>query len=134
MSLIKTAFWLGLVVLLLPTDQQQQARLMSTATAAVERATTFCDRNVSTCALGAQVWATFVKKAEFGFHMALDLINKRGERRDGPEPQQAASKSPPIGTPVKVQTQPITPSRGTLQPGDLQPAWRGQTASAKVGG
>jgi hypothetical protein len=134
MSLIKTAFWLGLVVLLLPTDQQQQARLMSTATAAVERATTFCDRNVSTCVLGAQVWATFVKKAEFGFHMALDLINKRGEKRDGPEPQVAAAKAVPVGAPMKVQTQPITPTRGTLQPGDLQPAWRGQTVSARVGG
>lgn len=123
MSLIKTAFWLGLVVLILPTDQQQQARLMTTASAAVERATTFCNRNVSTCAIGAQVWATFVKKAEFGFLMAMDLIGKRGERRDGDTPST-----------IKVQTQPVPPQRGTLKPGDIQPAWRGQTVSAKTAG
>ena len=123
MSLIKTAFWLGLVVLILPTDQQQQARLMTTASAAVERVTTFCNRNVSTCATGAQVWATFVKKAEFGFHMSMDLISKRGEHRDGNAPAA-----------IKVHTQPVAPQRGTLKPGDLQPAWRGQTASARVAG
>ena len=123
MSLIKTAFWLGLVVLILPTDQQQQARLMTTASAAVERVTTFCNRNVSTCATGAQVWATFVKKAEFGFHMAMDLISKRGEPRDGDAPAA-----------IKVRTQPVAPLRGTLKPGDLQPAWRGQTVSARVVG
>jgi hypothetical protein len=120
MSLIKSAFWLGLVVLILPTDQQQQAKLMNTASAAVERATTFCDRNASTCVMGAQVWATFVKKAEFGIHMAMDLINKRGERREGE-----------FSGPIRVQTPPVTPQRGTLKPGDLQPAWRGQAASAR---
>ena len=45
MFFIKLAFWLGVIVLLMPTDAQQQARLYTTATAAVERATTFCDRN-----------------------------------------------------------------------------------------
>jgi Family of unknown function (DUF5330) len=133
MSLIKSAFWLGLVVLLLPTDQQQQARLMTTASSALERATTFCDRNLSTCAMGAQVWATFVKKAEFGAQMALDLINKRGEKHDA-ETHQAGSTALPGPMPVKVQTQTIAPQRGTLKPGDLQPAWRGQTASARAGG
>jgi hypothetical protein len=134
MSLIKTAFWLGLVVLLLPTDQQQQAKLMNTASAAVERAVTFCDRNASTCAMGAQVWATFVKKAEFGFHMALDLINKRGDAREV-EPRVAAPAQQPQHTPIPVKTQavPVTPQRGTLNPGDLQPTWRGQ-ASVKAAG
>jgi Family of unknown function (DUF5330) len=124
MSLIKTAFWLGLVVLILPTDQQQQAKLMNTASAAVERASTFCDRNASTCAMGAQVWTTFVRKAEFGFHMAMDLINKRGERREGGEAPAT----------IKVQTQPVAPLRGTLKPGDFQPTWRGQTVSARAAG
>ena len=45
MFLIRLAFWLGLVVLLLPTDERQQARLYGTAVATVERVTTFCDRN-----------------------------------------------------------------------------------------
>ena len=39
MFLIRMAFWLGLLVWLLPTDEHQQARLYTTALATVERAT-----------------------------------------------------------------------------------------------
>ena len=72
MFFIKLAFWLGVAVLLLPTDAQQQARLYTTATSAVERATTFCDRNPATCTTAASAWATFLKKAEFGARLVGD--------------------------------------------------------------
>ena len=35
MFLIRVAFWLGLAVVLLPTDERQQARLYNTAVATV---------------------------------------------------------------------------------------------------
>ena len=54
MFFVKLAFWLGVVVLLLPSDEQQQARLYGNATTAVERVTTFCDRNARTCTMGAE--------------------------------------------------------------------------------
>ena len=66
MFLIRMVFWLGLIVVLLPTDERQQARLYNTAVATVERITTFCDRNAQACNAGADFWAAFVKKAEFG--------------------------------------------------------------------
>src|SRR5215471_13335608 len=78
MFLIRVAFWLGLVVLLLPTDERQQARLYNTALATVERATTFCERNAQACTVAAQLWATFLKKAEFGARMAVDLMSSGG--------------------------------------------------------
>jgi hypothetical protein len=110
MFLIKTAFWIGLLVLLLPTDEGQQARLYTTAAQTVERAATFCERNPNTCKAGAELWATFLKKAEFAGRMAIGLINDRKA----------------VGGEVKpaLNTQPA--ERGTLTPADLSPTWRGQ--------
>ena len=106
MLIIRTALVLGVGVLFLPTDEKQQAKLYGTASYAVERASGFCDRNPQTCRQGAELWATFVKKAEFGGRMALDLISDRG--RAGPQPA----------------IQPAD-TRGTLRPNDLEPRWRG---------
>ncbi len=120
MFMIRTAFWLGLVVLLLPTDKQQQAKLVSTASETVQRVATFCDRNEATCDKGAELWAMFKTKAEFGGRMAMDLIN---QRNDAPEPAIAAVPAGKPGvSPAALRTE---PGRGTLRGTDLAPVWRG---------
>jgi hypothetical protein len=122
MFLIRVAFWVGLAVLLLPTDARQQARLYDTAVATVERVTTFCDRNAQACVAGAELWATFVKKAEFGARMAIDLVSS-GARKD----EDAASpRTQPASVKGKPEPKPAPAARGTLTPADMAPAWRGQ--------
>ena len=69
MSLLRLAFWLGLLVLLLPTDEAQQARFMSFARTALGRVSTFCDRNGNACEAGSAAWALFLRKAEFGVRL-----------------------------------------------------------------
>ena len=123
MFLIRAAFWIGLVVLLLPTDERQQARLYSAATATVERVTTFCDRNARTCEVGADVWAAFVKKAEFGARMAFELITNRG---NGGSKDEDGARVEPASARGKVEKKPLPAPRGTLTPADLNPPWRGQ--------
>ena len=113
MFFLRLAFWLALIVLLLPADERQQARLYGTATTAIERAITFCDRNAKTCAAGAEAWATFLKKAEFGARLVGDLLGAGG--RQGPD-----AVPPPQNTNGKGKTDP----RGTLSPADTQPVWR----------
>jgi hypothetical protein len=108
MFFVKLAFWLGVVVMLLPSDEQQQARFYTTATTAVERATTFCDRNPRTCTMGAEAWSTFLRKAEFAARLVGDMVNSSA-RRSG------LDGSPP--PPQKMS--------GTLSPMDMQPTWRG---------
>jgi hypothetical protein len=124
MFLIRVAFWLGLVVLLLPTDERQQARVYGTVAATVERAVTFCDRNAQACAAGAEIWATFVKKAEFGVRMAIDLATSSGRKGEDAAPARVQPSS------SKAQRDPRAPAaeRGTLTPADLTPGWRGQGA------
>ena len=114
MFFIRLAFWLGVAVLLLPTDAQQQARLYTTATSAVERATTFCDRNAGTCAAAASAWATFLKKAEFGARLVGDLISTSG--RQSPDASQPPRQNMSTNT---------GDHRGTLSQEDMRPTWRG---------
>lgn len=105
MFLIRTAFWLSLVVLILPTDARQQERLYTTASNAAHQAATFCDRNRELCDKGAEHWATFRRKLEFGTRMVYDIANERMAGKPAVQPT-------------------------SLTPEDLQPAWRGR---GKVG-
>ncbi|HXE86403.1 MAG TPA: hypothetical protein VN524_06340 [Hyphomicrobiaceae bacterium] len=125
MSLIRLAFWLGLLVLLLPTDAQQQARFSTFAGNAVERVGSFCDRNGRTCAAGSEVWATFLRKAEFGMRLVGDLLGAGGRRPVEPGPQGA----PPAATsgvpPAAPYDRRPGNRQGTVRPSDgYQPPWR----------
>lgn len=77
MFLIRMAFWVALVVLLLPSDKERQAQLYKTTSEAVHRAATFCDRNAALCEQGAKHWAVFRTKLEFGAKMVLDMASER---------------------------------------------------------
>ena len=113
MFFVKLAFWVGVVVMLLPSDEQQQARFYTTATTAVERVTTFCDRNPRTCATSSEVWSSFLRKAEFAARLVGDLVNS-GARRSGLDGSQPGPQH----------------MSGTLSPMDVQPAWRGPRSGA----
>jgi hypothetical protein len=123
MSMLRLAFWLALLVLLLPTDAQQQARFSNFANNALQRLTTFCDRNGTTCTVGEQAWSTFLKKAEFGVRLVGDLLGAGGRQMSAPAPQ--LPPGPGQGSPYDRRTGRPDP-RGTLSPPDLyQPPWRG---------
>lgn len=97
MFLIRMAFWVGLIVLLLPSDKERQAQLYKTATETVHRAATFCDRNAALCEQGAKHWAVFRTKLEFGTKLVFDMaaerllgvqpaVHKPSEDGTGPQP------------------------------------------------
>jgi hypothetical protein len=120
MSLLRLAFWLALIVLLLPTDAQQQARFSSFATAAMQRVGGFCDRNARTCGVGEQAWDTFLKKAEFGVRLVGDLLGTGGGQQPDFRPTDKR-----IGKIDPRMMDPRLNQRGTLSPSDLyQPPWR----------
>lgn len=74
MFLLRTAFWLAIVVLLLPTDAQQQSQVYGTAEAAVKDVTGFCSRNPSVCEKGKDAFSVFVHKAQFGAQMVIGFV------------------------------------------------------------
>jgi hypothetical protein len=77
MLLVRTIIVIGVGVALLPTDEAQQRRLQAATRDAYTRVVTFCDRNAETCRSAAGYWQTFVRKAEFGGRLLLDVVLDR---------------------------------------------------------
>ena len=126
MLLIRTTLLVGLGVLVLPTDEASQTRFYGSARTAMGWTVTFCDRNPDTCTQGRQAWAVFLKKAEFGAKVAFDLISERNKHvaETATQTTKPVDAHPAAADPVSVLR------RGTLKPGDLEPAWRGKVARA----
>ena len=124
MSLLRTAFILAAVVMLLPTDEKKQQEVVGVAGAAVERTVTFCERNPGTCAAGRELWGTFLRKAEFGMELASKLVREQMSRE--PSQHDAGSRDREMGQTMhgSLRLEPA-PNRGTLTRNDLAPQWRG---------
>jgi len=125
--LIRTAFWLMIIVLLLPTDQQQRSEVYGTAqAAAVHDVATFCDRNPETCARGKDAFSVFVQKAQFGARMLMDLINGRTGADDQDSPaQDQDTLSPEASALFAPASFDMSASQDTLNPEDREEAWSG---------
>ncbi len=116
--LLKVAFWLTIVVLLLPAEQsdegqQQQVSALdalSAAQSAVQDAGGFCDRNPHACDVGAQAFQTFGEKAQYGAKLLYEFLSARFAGDDA----QTATGS--ISAPQR-------PGEHTLTPADMEPAW-----------
>jgi hypothetical protein len=124
--LIRTAFWLMIIVLLLPTDQQQRSEVYGTAQAAVHDVATFCDRNPETCARGKDAFSVFVQKAQFGARMLMDLINDRTETGEQESPAEDQDTRSPEGNALfEPASFDMSASQDTLNPEDREEAWSG---------
>lgn len=131
MFLIRSAFWLSLIVLLLPTDPAQQARFFATAEKGVVHVATFCERNGPTCVKAGKLWDGFKEKAEFGgrvaWNLALSYWQGREENRQTatrePELRREPAPEPPRRGPGH-EREPVAVARGTLTEKDRAPTWR----------
>lgn len=120
MFLVRTAFWLGVVIMLIPVDDEarQTAETAAQPVAALEAVDAaqetladvggFCARNPETCAVGGRLATTFALKARTGAKLVSDFIDD----------QLAGGKAP------------ADTARGTLTPADLAPEWRGPPTKA----
>jgi hypothetical protein len=119
--LLKLAFWLTIVVLLLPSDRAQQgppapqvgAGDAVTATGAVVAdVRQFCVRQPDACAVGSQALVEFGHKAQAGAKMLYDFLGDKvgHEPAHGNGDQIAGVRKP---------------SQNTLTPADLAVPWHG---------
>jgi hypothetical protein len=160
MFLVRTAFWLMILVLLLPTDEQQQSQVYGTAHAAVKDVSGFCERNPGVCEKSKDAFDVFVHKAQFGAQILMGFVKEQtGVGQDGapsdtdasspgsdatPQTEDASAKQASADTTLMSQTalpawmpastEPASveslPSQNTLRPEDLLPAWGGSRAGA----
>lgn len=122
MFLIRTAFWLSLLILLLPTDAQQQKEIYGNAQAAVKDLGSFCDRNPGVCEASKKAAHTFGEKAQFGARMVMDFIQEKAGNGE------AAAANASDRRPSFLQQN----SNHTLTQDDLRPAWSIPASGAGV--
>lgn len=84
--------------MLLPTEEKKQAEFSVTAAQTAERTASYCERNPTTCQAGRELWATFVRKAEYGLELGAGLVREQVLRAMlEPRPQAPAGPQPASG-------------------------------------
>jgi hypothetical protein len=121
--LLRTAFWLTVVVLLLPLSPSQRTgsasqvstgEAVSAASAAVSDMRQFCARQPDACVVGSQALTSFGQKARAGAKMLYDFLTEHF----GGQPGTADTAGRTVGK----------PAQHTLSPPDLAAPWRGSPA------
>ncbi|HUU24723.1 MAG TPA: DUF5330 domain-containing protein [Methyloceanibacter sp.] len=134
MFLIRTAFWLLVLVLLVPTDKDQQSQIYGTAQAAMNDVVGFCERNPQTCATSQDAFTVLVQKAQYGAQMVMGLVEGQTETLANTLPDPIAPVAMtgdggvmpvPAAVPLEPATWGGTATQDTLSPDDREAAWGG---------
>jgi hypothetical protein len=121
--LLRMAFWLGLVLVLLPREKTPESEKLpqvgaseavSAATAAVSDMTQFCKRQPAACEVGGQAATVIGHRAQEGARKLYQIITDK----------RAPDHTGSIGSVDGADAQPAAP-RDTLTQDDLQVEWRG---------
>jgi len=128
--LLRMAFWLTIVCVLLPGSgekaQSPEAKIdavqaVTLASAAVSDMRGFCDRNPDACVVGGKVATAIGHRAEAGARTIIDFVsNKLAETKSAPA-EETARIVPVTETGALGKSA----QQGTLTPADLKPAWHG---------
>jgi Family of unknown function (DUF5330) len=130
--LLRMAFWLGLVLILLPsggghrgaaTGGVDASAAVSAAGAAVHDAEGFCSREPNACAVGSKLAVIMAERARAGATMLYHFLSQAAA------PNGGGSSGSGIAT-RRSATRPQ--SEDTLTPTDLAPTWRGTAPRAAL--
>jgi hypothetical protein len=121
--LLRMTFWLGIVLVLLPSVGSQPVPKSQVSTsealwAAKVVATDiqhFCERQREACVVGSQATVTLGQRAQAGAKMLYEFLSE----------QFASNESRPTPTTDPVPAPPARLPPQTLRPADLVPPWRG---------
>jgi hypothetical protein len=128
--LLRVAFWLTIVLVLLPTGSTapraaapdiEAVDAVVAAGAAVSDVSGFCDRQPQACKVGAQTAVIIGQRAQAGASMVYDFIQERIARSETGSVDEAKV------VPAAMTREPPSQrgSQTTLKPADLEPAWQG---------
>ncbi len=128
--LLRLTFWLGLVLILLPSGSAQPngssevstSEAISAASATVGDLRGFCTRQPDACTVGSQVATAIGYKAQAGAKMLYDFLSEALASHDAGSHSGESAKS------VFSKPSSQRASQNTLTPTDLAPTWRGPPA------
>jgi uncharacterized protein DUF5330 len=140
--LLRMAFWLGLVLVLLPREKTPESdklpqlgasEAVSAASAAVSDMGQFCKRQPAACDVGGQAATVIGQRAQEGARKLYQIITDKTEKAEKTEKtvktdKKAADKKAPdhtgsIGGADDAEASPTAP-RDTLTPDDMVAEWR----------
>ena len=139
--LLRMAFWLGLVLVLLPRDKNAESQKLpqisaqeavQAATAAVSDMSQFCKRQPSACEVGGQAATVIGARAQEGARKIYQMMKPAEADRKSSDPEkkpaEADKKAPDhtgsIGGDDADPTLVDVASQDTLTPNDLLADWR----------
>lgn len=122
--LIRTAFWLSIVILLLPTPDSAQvpestvgaAQAVTAASATVSDMSQFCSRQPGACEVGSQALTHLGHKAQASAKWLYEKLTSNAK----PAPEHTGSTGPVAKVSVDGDV-----SQNTLTVADTTPTWRG---------
>jgi hypothetical protein len=118
--LLRMAFWLGVVCVLLPSGTKSTSpetnidakQAVTLASAAVSDVRGFCERQPDACVVGGKVAIALGHKAEAGARTIYEFVTAKLSEKSPPANKGAAEMSSTSGF-----------GQGTLTPVDMAPAW-----------
>ena len=129
--LIRTAFWLSIVIMLLPTPDSMKTeggvgatQAISAASATMSDMKQFCVRQPDACDIGSQALSQFGRKAQASAKWLYEFL---GEKLGN---EQTAAVSRGSKDPAKTAPTEGDSSQNTLTASDTSPSWRGPVRQA----
>jgi hypothetical protein len=135
--LLRMAFWLGLVLVLLPTDKTPDADkaphvdavdAISAASAAVSDMSQFCTRQPAACNVGGQAASVIGARAQSGAKKVYQFITDKAEKKTPETPEKSEKKAPDhtgsIGPRQSGSAGDVAGAQQTLTEDDLRIAWQ----------
>lgn len=110
--LLRMTFWIGLVLVLLPTgksgDSEKLPQIGATeavtaATAAVSDMSQFCTRQPAACDIGGQAATVIGHRAQAGARKVYEFITEKSEKSDKPEATDKTATTDKPETAVKPE-------------------------------
>lgn len=134
--LVRLAFWLVILILLIPTDEAKQKQIYGTVRTALNDVASFCDRNPRTCTSGQEAFDTLMHKAQSGGEMIMALVEEHTGISDKTRPASILPTAPKILSQPKEPTYPMAQREMAASPAPpvqpAQPALSAQGANSPV--
>ena len=135
--LLRMAFWLGLVLVLLPREKTPESdklpqigasEAVSAATAAVSDMSQFCKRQPAACEVGGQAATALGQRAQEGarkiYHIITDKTDKTEKTDKKAADKKGSDHTGSIAAADDADTAQAAAPRDTLTPDDLAMEWR----------
>jgi hypothetical protein len=128
MFFVRAAFWIFLILLLMPTTDKEKSDFYVAAGRTLSDLGGFCDRNPDVCDKTSAIFETILHKVRTSVKMLEDMIRSENADHDPAALSRGRPGDPRMqrGTGLDPRIAPAAvSSQQTLRADDLEPTWRG---------